>query len=244
MSITIDSDTFNEIMLVTGYPIITTSDLNLTEEQIKQLLIWPAMRIYFNFFPKRIENQYTVGTSTFSIDFPRATTFGVLDARLSTARFSGLGVTNNPFINAQNIAVSGGRRIGKYGTENNYDFNLVRILERSERQSIIDSRKAFKVRVNETDRTLSGYSNITGKLAVIWADYSEDWDDIVFSKIEDVKKLAQANILEYFGTLRGQQNSDVPNSFNYDLFLDKARDLKDEVMEKFKAYSKVILLRT
>jgi hypothetical protein len=243
MDITISDEMYNEIFAVAGYPIITASDLEISADNIKSLLIWPAMREYFKFFPIQTEAQQTISTSPFEVDFPNTTTFGVLDARLSTARYTGLGVTNNPFINAQNIAISGGRRTGKYGTRYSYDFHLVRIIEDMERQSIIDTRKAFRVKVDLNNRKLKGYTNVTGKLIIVWADYSTDFSKIPFSKIDEVQKLAKANILDYLGSIRGQQNTDVPNQFNYSMFLDKAEDLREEVLDKWKRQTKVVLIR-
>ncbi len=242
MSVTISEANYNEILTMTGYPIVGVSDLGLTDEQIKTLLIFPAMRTYFRYFPIRSDVEYQIGEAIFSIDFPDALTFGVIDARLNTARYRGLSVTGSPFFNAQNIAI-GNKRMGKYGTKNNYDFYIVKIMENMERQSTIDMNKAFRIVVDENNETVSGYSNVSGRLSITWAKYSEDFSYVSFNKFDDVKMLAQANILEYFGMLRSQQTTDVPNSLDPRIFLDKSEEMRDKVMTKFKEYSKVIMLR-
>lgn len=243
MAITIPNDVLTEILVVVGIPVIDITDLEMSSDDIKKLLVFPAMRSYFFWFPIRTQEQIIINESTFSFDFPNATTFGVVDARLSTARYRGMGITGSPFVNANNIAISS-RYNGKYGTQNNYNMNLVNTYEKMERASIISTNKAFRVQVDEQKRKLTGFTNVTGELSITWADYSENWSDIPYFKFDDVKKLAQVNILRAFGMLRGQQNSDVPNAFNYGLFNDKADDLEKEVMERWHKMSKPVILRS
>lgn len=240
--ITIAQDTLDEILTPVGFPILSPDDLEMTVEDIRKLLIWPTMRTYFRFFPIRIEEDYQIGLSEYSIDFPRAETFGVLDARLNTSRTRSSAVTGNPLINAQSISVSQRYR-GVYGTPYNYEMYETRHLQEIERQSTIDSQKAFRVHVDNSQRKIYGYTNIHGQLSVAWADYSLDFADVAFDKLDDVIHLAQSKILRQFSLVRGQQNSDTPNSFNYTLFSDEADRLEEEVMERWRAFSKVVMLR-
>ncbi|KKM07552.1 hypothetical protein LCGC14_1732810, partial [marine sediment metagenome] len=242
MAVTISTDDFNEILTIVGFPIIAVTDLGLSDENIKKLLIFPAMRTYFRFFPIQVESEHEIGTTTFEIAFPDSYTFGVVDARLNTARYRGLAITGSPFLNAQNIGVAQRHR-GMYGTRNNYEFTLVRSMENLERQSIIDTNKAFKIKIDEGAQTVSGFSNVTGRLSITWAKYSQDFSDVSFNKFDDVKQLAQANILEYLGMLRSQQTTDIPNILDPRVFLDKATDLRNEVMTKFREFTKVVILR-
>jgi len=240
--ITIDRDTLDEIMVATGFPVITMDDLEMTELDIRRLLIWPALRTFFRWFPLRVENQYDLNIADYSFDFPRPETYGVLDARLTTARTRAGAITANPFINAQNVSITQ-KYQGVYGTPYNYDMTLTRQFEVIERQSIIDMRKAFRVHVDNQNRKIYGYSNINGKFSVAWADYGTDFSQVPFDKLDDVINLAASHILRAFGRLRGQQNSDTPNSFNYTEFIDEADRLRDEVLDKWRSYTKPVLLR-
>ena len=241
--ITIPNNIYYRILTEAGFPIITVTDLSLTEDQVKDYFIYPAMQEYFRWFPLVLEEQHTIGASTFSYDFPRTTTFGITDARIVTSRFTGVVPTDNPLINAENIAVGSGMYSGSYGTRYNYGFQETRITKDMERQSVIDYRKAFRIRVNPNNRTLTGYSNITGKLSISWADYSDDWTDIAFTREEEVIKLASSNLLSYLGMLRNQDTSDLPTSLNGDDFTSRADKLKEDITGRWREFTKIVIIR-
>ena len=245
-TLVIDDTFYHEIVSIIGYPVLDSSVWEMTDDDIKDLYILPALRSYFFWFPVRSEVQYTLGENDFQIDFPTATAtrtvIGVLDTRLNTTRYRTGLVTFNPLINAQNIAISSKYR-RMYGTRNDYDMYLTRIFSDWERQSTISMWKAFRVRVDFNQQQVFGYSNITGQLSIVWAWDSVDFGDVARNKINDVKKLAQAQILRGFGILRSQQASDVPSPFNYQTMLDMADKYEEDVMNKWKRYSKPVIIR-
>lgn len=238
MSLTISQNHYNEILTEPGYPIITPNLLELTETQIKDLLIWPALREFWKWFPI-VSEQQIQASSTFEVDFPNPETFGVVDVRLTTSAYRGSGVTANPLINETNIKVSRG---GRYGTRNNYEHAVAMYVERLERVSAVEYQKVFRVRI--LNRKVKGYTNTLGVISIIWADYSEDFNDVPFEHISEVIKLASANILRYLGMLRNQDTSDLPNEMNGDEFISRADDLEEEIIEDWKAHTKAVLIRS
>lgn len=245
-----------EILSEIGFPLIGYTDLkefadnlnDIKEEDIKSnianLVIFPAMREFYKWFPLSYIVEY-FSEGSFDIDFPDPYIFTVLDARLNTSGFGTRDVTN-PFVNnsvyrsMNTSSVYGGRM---YGTNYDYDMKQARLYDRMERQSLIDMNAAFRIDVDEQNRNIRGYCNVMGKLVVTWGKYSENFSDIPLARIDEVIKLAKSNLLSFLGKIRGQQQSNLPNAFNYTLFLDNAETYRKEVLDKWKSMTKVVLLR-
>lgn len=247
ITVTVPSEVFGRILSPLGYPIISVADLtdnSMTEQQLKDILIWGALKKYFSFFPKEIELDYTVSTS-FSIPFPSETTFGIVDARLSLSTNAGVIRSGNAFLDQMFIhqGASGMTYKGRYGSRYDYDMTTVRIMEKAVSQSMVENNRTFQVKVNHSAKTLTGYANISGRLNVIWAEYSTNWSDVLFSDEEDVVSLARAEVLEYFGRLRNQEVGSLPTDLNGDDLISRAKDLKDEIIEKWENRTKIVIIR-
>ena len=50
MEILINDDEYHEILSIFGYPIIDEDDIEYSSNDIKKLMIYPAMRTYFQYF--------------------------------------------------------------------------------------------------------------------------------------------------------------------------------------------------
>jgi len=245
MNLNISDDDYNEIITEIGYPVLTMdddeTDIEMIKEQIIKLCILPSVREYFRWFPIITQAEYSV-SSTFTIDFPDNETFAVSHSSLNTLGSSLSGSqTGNHLINSRYYSSSsgGGSKYGPYS----YNMGRARYTERIETQSLIDSNKSFRVNVNKASRQVTGYTNISGKLLVDWAKYSENYSDIPFSDLSLVIKLSTSYVLRKFGMIRGMQDSSTPNQFNYNLMLSESEKLKEEVMDYFKKRSKVVIQR-
>lgn len=236
--ITIEDQDYHEILTPVGYPFVAESDLEFDATEIKQHFILPAMREYFKWFPFTEITAQTV-SNRFEIAYPDLTTFGVVDARLNASPPGGTSVSN-PLINE---LLYTRRSTGRYGIRHNYDMTQARIIEKMENQSFINYGRAFRVMINKQNRTVTGYTTITGELAITWAKYDSEFSSIPFNHVRDVIKLSQAYLLQGIGELRGQSANNTEVEFNAQNFLDKASKLEEEVMERFKAHTKVVLMR-
>lgn len=254
-NVIISDEYFNEILSSIGYPLADLTDLGefapqngqpvsaqIVKSNIIDLVIFPAMRSYYKWFPIPYIQEFSVGEG-FTIDFPDPEVFTVLDVRLNTAGF-GARDTVNPFVNnsiyrAVNSTSSYGGAM--WGTKYDYGMKQARIYDRMERASFIDMNKAVRFDVDDQNRTLKGYSNITGKIVITWGKMSENFGKIPYNRIDEVVQLSKANLLDHIGTVRGMQNSTLPNSFNYQLLLDKAKTLRTEVIDKWKNFTKVVI---
>lgn len=241
-TIVIDKSYIQEILSIVGYPVLDTDndDFELSEEQIKTLIIKPALREYFKFFPITQEAYYDV-YNTFAIDFADSLTFGAVDVRFNTQGMFFLNPTGNPMVDAR---FWWGSNYNPYGNATyDYDLRYAYMKERVTNQSMIDSTKAARFIVNQNSRRVEGYSNTPGKLNIIWAKYSNDFNAVPFARINEVLDLCKANLLERLVMMRGQLISGLPNSFNISLFETKAKELKGEVFETWKNFTKVIILK-
>lgn len=237
--ITISDAYFSEITLPLGVPVLDVSDFELSKDEMKTLAILPAVRQYYTWFPLKEESDYAVGTSI-QVPFPDDETFGAVDIRLNTAAYGAQGTTKNPFVDEVNFR-PGGR--GQYGTP--YDYNMFQsdVYDKMERQAVINKNKAFKVRINEAARTVTGFTNATGVLTIVWAKYSNDFANIPYNRVQEVIWLSQANLLRTLGMIRGQLDADTGADFNYDLFIKRADELEEKVMDKWKNFTKPVILR-
>lgn len=242
MALTITDSEYNRILTAIGYPIVSVTDVGLTDEQVKTLFIEPVLtEVYSVFFPKKAYSQYSIG-STFSIDFPDEYTIGVVDTRLNTFPEEGAAKTASPLINQLNITI-GGRSQKMWGTPNDYGYSQVKIFQKMEAEAQIQDNKAFSVRVNREDRVLEGYTNTYGEMSVTWAKYIEDWAEIQYRFKKDARELAQARLMEYLGRIWEQTTGNLPEDVDGSGYLSAAEDIRTRIMEKWQNYSKVVLLR-
>lgn len=240
---TLPDDIYNRIMTAIGYPIVTEETLGVTREQIENLLILPALKnVYFKWFPKRDFTTAHV-TTTFDIPFPDEFTWGVLDLRLNTNPYWATTKTGNPLINELSIKVSSGGYNDMWNTGNDYGYSEVEYMQRAQRQSIINTYKGFKKTIDYQNKKVTGYTNVAGSLSVTWAKYSTDWNDVDFRFEEDTIKLAQSYILQYFGAIRNQINTNNADELDGGALIDRAETLYEEVMEAWRNYPRVTILR-
>jgi len=244
MALTIPDTIYKRIITCIGYPILSESDFKITSDDIKELFILPVVRdLYFKRFPLKEFTSHQV-SSTFSIDFPDADTWGVVDLRLNTAEFSTAQKSGNPLINEINIKQTGGLNgVNMWGTGNDYGFTEARYMNQSYQNASKATYQAFKKIIDYPNRKVTGYTNTMGTVSITWAKYSEDWANIDYRFEEDVIQLAQSYILQYFGGLRNQMNTSMPDEVDGSDFIDRAETLYDRVIEKWKKYPKINIVR-
>lgn len=242
MAITIDKKRLEEILVSIGFPIVTLDDIGLSEAQIKDYIIYPAMREFYKWFPIKNPQTYTVGNS-FTIDFPNANTFNVVDVRMIPYKSSGNTITGNIFVDQSFINFP--QRGGRYGTPYNYDSEIANVYQRMEQQSYIDYGKAVKFNVDEVNKQLKGYVNANSTISVTWAEYSDNFNTVPYNFIYDVIRLSQANLLRFLGNLRNQTSEiDISGSnVSGDNFITEADRLEELIMERWRGLSKVVLIR-
>ncbi len=227
---TISDNDYQEILSELGYPVVPLDDLEFNRPHIENNFIFPAMREYFTWFPLK-ETQSIHISGNFSIDFPDDFTYGVIDARVATGMAGAR--TDSPFLN-EIIIRQKSSSMGMYGTPYDYGMTEASYMERSMKQAQMNYQRVKRLDVDEGAKKISGYSNITGELIVVWAKFSDNFSDIAFRRKTEVMNLAKANVLRGFAMLRGQFQSDINVDFNTDVFERRAEDLTSKTMDKWK----------
>jgi hypothetical protein len=243
--VNIPDEFFYQIVKCIGYPLLTIneeeSDIEYTMQEIKQLAVAPAVIEYYKWFPIMVEQEEFIN-GEFSIDYPDEYTIGVLHVSDNTNLYkTSFMPTMNPFINAAYFYMNAP---SKYGNSN-YGTSNALMDERLARQSLVDLNKAFKVYHDKHNKKIIGFCNMNSRLYIQFAKYSPNFIDIPYIKIPEVIKLAQSYLLEGLGTLRKMQKTDLPNSFDADFMLDKAKEYKEDVVDnKWKKYSKTVVMKS
>lgn len=229
-----------EIISELGYPAVQEGDLEFTREQIEDNFIFPALREFFVWFPKT-EVQSVHVSSEFSIDFPDEYTYGVADARINSA-VTGDGRIGSPFIDSMYFQQTrSGMRM--YGTPYDYGVTEAKFLERAYSKAAMNNMRVKRMDVDAVNKKFNGFTNINGELIVTWAKYSDNFDDVPFTRKTDVIELAKSKVLRGFALLRSQLDSDIGVALNTSEFMSRASDLEDKVMNRWKAISKVTIIR-
>ena len=241
--VNISESHYLQIMSAVGFPIITIEDLSngkMTDENVKDLFVWQALQLYFKYFPVETTQEVSV-SGRFSVDFPDENVYGIVDARLVSSEYAGGAGSRSPFINTINYSVS---RKSMYGTNNHYDMIGAKMLERAEQKLARSLNRVIKRNVDHKNRRLIGYTNDPGVLAITWASYSKDFDDVQYHFQEDVVKLAQSFVLRYFGELRNQLAGSLPGELDGSDFISRADDLYDNIIDKWNQHTKVVVFRS
>lgn len=252
MAIQIPDDIFTQILTCMGAPFVTYApigdnpegyDLELTRPQIEQFIIKQVFQDYFRWFPIETYSLQSV-SGPFEIPFPEEHVFFAKDVRMTTNLMM-YGPTGNALVDERFIQTTGGLYgRGMYGTRNDYGMATAQISRRVEMQSFIDKNKAFKWRVKENLRKIDGFSNVAGTLEVTWASWSDSWDYVAFSQQQDVIKLCQGRILEYFGNLRSMDSvPDAPVDLDGSVLVERGNKLVEDVYSKWRTFSVPIIMR-
>jgi hypothetical protein len=151
--------------------------------------------------------------------------------------------TGNPLINELNIRQGSSFRSKKWDTDNDYDYTVVRTVDRLRKNAVMEKGKTFTVKVDHENRVVEGYTNTYGKLLIEWAKKSEDFSDVKFVQQENAIKLAQAYVMNYFGRLWSMDNANLPNELDPSELLSQASDFKDEIITKWNAHAKPVVVR-
>lgn len=240
--ITIPDDIFTQIMVCMGGKFLVEGDLEISSDDIKNTIIIQAMKEYYRWFP--IESYATQDVSgPFEIPFPSTNVFSVKDVRINTMRMNYLSY-GNALVDERFIRTSTQYGRAMYGTRNDYGMTAAKIQNRFEKQSFLETNKAFKWRVVENQRILKGFSNTLATMEITWASWSDDWQYVAFSQERDVIKLSQAYILRFFGELRSQDEVDgAPVTLQSDKLIERAATLEEEVMTKWKQFAYPVFMK-
>lgn len=245
MSIQISQNYLDLIKSSLAFPAV--NKLVLADDQIKEFCISRAMRDYFIKFPKK--DVYAIPMQDqYEVDFPDDYTFGVLDAKIVDVGM--IGGTGSGFWEIVFFQQVGGtttmrNSAGAYGVKG-YNPNSAlqqRDFQRQATKSYQNQHQTVKFRVDQVNKKLIAYTSIQGTLNITWAKYSDNFDDIKYTRINDVVDLSQSYLLEHFANTVGLiEDTSLEASVNVDAIRDLAKEKKENVMERWNETPDVTLL--
>lgn len=245
--VTIDTVWLNQIKKVVASPMI--DELLLTDEQIKDLIIFPVLQRYFTKFPIKQEYQASINGEQI-IPFPDEYVFGVLDCRVvDIGLLPGSGTSFWDLVMFQATTPVGlsSKGTGAYGVKGYNPSGLLyqRDIERQKYKSQQNNYATVKSRVDFENRQLIVYSSITGALNITWAKYSNNFNDVRFERRDDVIKLCQAELLDHLAdTASILSDSGLEITINIDQLKSRATELKDKVEERWSQINDIIWLHS
>jgi len=243
-TITIEDKWMNQIKTIIGYPKIT--QLILTDTEIKDLCIEPALREYFKKFPKRdVYEQWTSRDTVYTLAFPDAYTFGVLDARITDRRTATVG-SQSSFWELIKFQQFGGSNITLYGVKG-FNPNGLRQANLTQFQGLNAYRKTYKTEfldISTEDRELRWYTNQEGTIQIEWAKWSNDFADVKYQQIKNVIKLAQSYVLRQASDMVGiMEDTGLEIAMKPDVMITRAEKLEADVFEEWNEITDIVMIK-
>lgn len=247
----ISDDELELILGELGVPFITIDELEYTRDILVKKCVVPAIKDYYTFFPIIKEEAFgSVGSNQeFKVEYPKGAYAAVAFFTQGTgASLESVG----PFGFYAQAALSGVGYTGKFGNGLRYnkqvpgfvglDNNTSYLMNRAAQQGYINYHRREKILHRFVDEKTGkvyakGFSTIGGMVNIKWLCWSNDWNDIRFIDMGDVRALATSYALRNIGMLRAQVKSDAPNNIDFSLFNTRATELRDGVMKKWEGSS-------
>jgi hypothetical protein len=240
--VSISNDWLIQIKKVLAYPKIST--LVLTDDEIKQFAVFPAMSQYYIKFPiKSTVEMY--GQDLLTVPFPDTYTYGLVDCRVvDIGTIGGTGSSFWDIIAYQRMGVSGNMKsYGKRGYNPNALYQE-RINQQYAMKSQMNLLATIKFNVDYPNRQVIVYTSTTGKVNITWAKYSTDFEDVLYQRKFDVIQLAQANILDHVADTFGIiSDGSLDVNINVEAIRIRATALRTEVTDRWIQFPTVIILK-
>lgn len=223
----------------------------LSDDQIKEFCIAPALFEYFRKFPIEVRTEQEI-SGELTVPFPDNFTMGATYASV-TQRFGGTSTASSfwDIIRYQSLYGSStslsysGR--GNYGSR--YNFNGMQqasMLQRAVADTYINMYSTFKAYVNNPLRQIDAYASSSAMLVVHWGKFSKDFADVEHTHIYDVIELAQSFLLFHLADSSSLlTDAQLDKNFNSDYIKTRAQELYDKVVtNKFSLYPGNLLIRS
>lgn len=198
-AITIKKQDLDVIKSVLAWP--CTENILLSDEQIKQVVIYPALLEYFTKFPLITRDQFPI-SDHIEIPFPDEYTYGVKDCRV-VGKFSqaeGRAPAFWSIVLFNKYAPYSSGISGSYSPKfRGYNPNGLRQATWMYRQ-VLDTYGnigTFHYEIDKERRLVIVDANSQGFVEVQWAKWSNDFDKVEYPRRMEVINLAQSNLLQH-----------------------------------------------
>ena len=236
--IIIDTEILNEVKTIIGFPLVQIEDTEIeNDDNLKQLVIYPALREYFIRFPLIKSQDYSVGNGNFTL-IADSSIKNIFNATYKLNSNTGNSVNPNSlyqniFSISRNISVSSSN--GYIGGIGDYGLTSANITRRSEANTLSNMYKSFRFDFDRTTKNrVTGYTNTQGKVEVQWMCYSYDVNDVMYELQPTFIKYCQGLLLQNLAMIRGQMSTGQSSEFNNEFFVSKSQELLTEANERYK----------
>lgn len=250
-NIEISEKDFNEIKKCIGYPVITDEfNYIITDEQIKEYSIAPALNEFYRWFPIIIQKAIPVSGGALIEYECEDTVVGIFKNQFVPATSSyGTAQTMinglflmNPFASANQVSYPSQNTRG-FGTPYNYDFSQFAYQNRflTESQEAMNSGQF--VYYDEINNKIQLKSLLSGVFYLELASVSNSVNKIPFRLRPSFIKYAQSLLLENFAFILGLSETELPSSIDIDTLREKSDNYKEEVLTYWREASTGYVLR-
>lgn len=251
---------YNNILTAIGYPVIDTETLSylITEDQIKDLVIAPALETFFQFFPKRtpisISAAGTTGVQEIKENIP-SNAFGIVSLQFVSQSASSLGVSvmdaglfyQNPFFTSSQIySMGSGGGVGGtavYGVPFSYGFETQRFQKLFYAKSLEASTKAYWYRFDPATKTLFLKSNLAGNFYVDFACLENNVDNIDFTKKQSFLRYCKGALKLQIADTLSLVETELPVQLNKDLLKEDGNSLIEKELQYWQEASTIPAMR-
>ncbi len=239
--INIDDDWFSLIKKPVAAPVI--DELLLTDDQIKEYAVFPALHEYFKKFPYKIREQKAVN-QTIELPFPGADVYGVANIRIVNKGMSKSSNAGYLQLVRYNQMLKSGSRGRRYLKNLNINGSRNDPLLQLQLMASEQNRATFRYEINNENRIVEVFSSIPAEVAITWASSSLDFNHVEHEYKMDVIDLAQAYLCEHVADIVGLiKMPNVDQEISADDFMNKADTKFSRVRDKWNEIPDIILIR-
>jgi len=253
-SIQISEKTLQEIKTVIGYPVIDSEfSAIMTDDQIKQFAIAPALETYFTYFPiaHPVTLPVTGGADIATLDAPE-NAIGIMRQQFipQSANVSGGALMQqgmfygNPFYSSSQVISKGSYGLGgNFGTPFGYGKELFTYQNKFYTESLEASNTAYYVKFNDNENRIECKSSIPGIFYFEIGVFSNDVERIPIRKRQKFIEYAQGKLLKRFAGILLLSESDLPSTLDSSGLNDEGDRLIEAAETYFRESSTIPVIR-
>ena len=259
-TVSIPEQDLHIILRDAGVPFVRFEELEYSIEQMKYLIVRPALDEYYRFFPIIRHETYPVGgQGRFNIEYPDDPNFLTVVAVFGAnsnenAHNVGMG---NPFQYYRDRMIGGmmmgqqfpGGQVGhrpSTGRRGAMGFNANDIITSLNHQSVYNSLlgKYSRISYKQTETGIQGFHTAARFVTVEWGYRSDTWNALPHERMTEVRKLAAAYALRTFGMLRSQTPDNAPGKVDFSGWVTRADQMETDVLEHWANFTKSTIIRS
>jgi len=235
------------IKSILAYP--CADEILLTDEQVLKYCVYPAMREYFVKFP--LLERYQVPMNNYlEVPFPDQFVYGLTECRATGKLFQSTSAVGSSFwqLVLLNKGMGfAGNSFNSYGSNmRGYNPNGLRQETRSYKY-VLDTYSndgTFNYNINRQKKCVEVNATLQCEVAITWARWSNDFEDIEYERRNEVIELAQGYLLQHFAQTIGlTDDGNTEQTLNAVDARSTADALMSRIRDKWANMSDIIVMR-